>query len=455
MSDSPRADEGELSASPQKDPSVSANAESLRATAHRLIPGGCHTYAKGDDQYPANAPAFIARGSGCRVWDTDGREFIEYAMGLRTVTLGHAYAPVVEAAVRQMQLGTNFNRPAPIEVECAEALLGVLPHAQMVKFAKDGSTVVSAAVKLARAHTGRVKVAICTDHPFFSYNDWFMVTTGIPGGIPAEAAQETVSFRYNDLAGAEKVFAEHADDIACVVLEPGRTEEPVDGFLHRLRDLAHRHGALFILDETVAGFRWALGGGQEVYDVQPDLAAFGKALGNGFAVSALTGRREFMELGGLQHPRERVFLLSTTHGAETHALAAAAKVIEIYRREDVVGALDRQGRRLERGVRQAIAHHGLERHFTLAGRPCAMLYGTCDATGQPSAQFRTLFLQELIQRGVLAPSFMVSYSHDDATIDRTIESVAGALEIYRRALDDGVERHLVGPSVKSVYRRFN
>ena len=298
------------------------------------------------------------------------------------------------------------------------------PVREMVKFAKDGSTVVSAAVKLARAHTGRVKVAICADHPFFSYNDWFMVTTGIPGGIPAEAADETVSFRYNDLAGAERLFAEHADDIACVVLEPARTEEPVDGFLHRLRDLAHRHGALFILDETITGFRWALGGGQEVYDVQPDLAAFGKALGNGFSVSALTGRREIMELGGLQHARERVFLLSTTHGAETHALAAAAKVIEIYRREDVIGALDRQGRRLESGVRQAIAHHGLERHFTLAGRPCAMLYGTRDAAGQPSAQFRTLFLQELIRRGVLAPSFMVSYSHDDAD-DRPDDRVGG------------------------------
>jgi glutamate-1-semialdehyde 2,1-aminomutase len=434
---------------------TSAATEDLRARAHQAIPGGCHTYAKGDDQYPANAPAFIVRGTGCRVFDSDGREFIEYAMGLRSVTLGHAYAPIVEAAEQQMRLGTNFNRPAPIEVECAEALLRVLPHAEMVKFAKDGSTVVSAAVKLARAHTGRVTVAICADHPFFSYNDWFMATTGIPGGIPVEAVRETVSFRYNDIAGVERLFAERGREIACVVLEPGRTEEPANDFLQRLRELAHRHGALFILDETIAGFRWAIGGGQEVYDLQPDLAAFGKALGNGFAISALTGRREFMELGGLRDARERVFLLSTTHGAETHALAAAARVIQIYRDEDVIGTLNRQGRRLERGVRQAVAHHGLERNFTLAGRPCALLYAARDASGNPSAPFRTLFLQELIKRGVLAPSFMLSYSHDDATIDQTIESVAAALAVYRRALDEGVERYLVGPSVKSVYRRFN
>jgi glutamate-1-semialdehyde 2,1-aminomutase len=325
----------------------------------------------------------------------------------------------------------------------------------MVKFAKDGSTIVSAAVKLARAHTGRVKVAICADHPFFSYNDWFMVTTGIPGGIPADVAKETLTFRYNDLAGVERLFDEHPGEIACVVLEPARTEEPAEGFLHKLRELTHRHGALFVLDETITGFRWAIGGGQEVYDIAPDLAAFGKALGNGYSVSALTGRREIMELGGLHHGRERVFLLSTTHGAETHSLAAAAKVIEIYRKEDVIGALYRQGERLARGVRQVTTSLGLSGEFTLAGRPCALLYGTRDAAGLPSQAFRTLFLQELVKRGVLAPSFIVSYSHTDADIDKTIEAIVGALGVYRRALDDGIERFLVGASVKPVYRRFN
>lgn len=433
----------------------SGSAERLRERAHRAIPGGCHTYAKGDDQYPSNAPAFIVRGQGCRIWDVKGREYIEYGMGLRTVTLGHAYPAVVEAVARQMQLGTNFNRPSPIEVECAEALLAMLPRADMVKFAKDGSTVVSAALKLARAHTGRTKVAICADHPFFSYNDWFMVTTGIPGGIPPDVANETLTFRYGDLNGVERLFAEHPGEIACILLEPARTDEPTDGFLHKLRDLAHRHGALFVFDETVTGFRWAIGGGQEVYDLVPDLAAFGKALGNGFSISALTGKRELMELGGLRHVGERVFLLSTTHGAETHSLAAAVAVIDIYRSEDVIGTLYRQGDRLAHGVRQAVAALGLERHFTLAGRPCALLYGTRDSAGQPSQTFRTLFLQELVKRGVLAPSFIVSYSHTNADIDRTIEAVAGALGVYRRALDEGVEHFLVGPSVKSVYRRFN
>jgi glutamate-1-semialdehyde 2,1-aminomutase len=376
-------------------------------------------------------------------------------MGLRSVTLGHAYEPVVDAAIRQMRLGTNFNRPSPIEVECAEALLGVVKRADMVKFAKDGSTAVSAAVKLARAHTGRVKVAICADHPFFSYNDWFMVTTGIPGGIPAGTEAETLTFRYNDLASVERLFAEHPGEIACVILEPARTDEPSEDFLDRLKSISHREGALLVFDETISGFRWAIAGGQDVYDIAPDLAIFGKALGNGFSISALTGKREFMELGGLRHARERVFLLSTTHGAETHSLAAARAVIDIYRSEDVIGTLYRQGERLACGVRQVVKALGIDNKFTLAGRPCALLYGTRDGEGKPSQEFRTLFLQELIKRGVLAPSFIVSYSHSDGDIDRTIEAVAGALEIYRRALDEGVERYLVGPAVKPVYRRFN
>src|SRR5690606_6023463 len=285
--------------------------ESLQARAHRAIPGGCHTYAQGDDQYPEDAPGFIVRGKGCGVWDTRGREYIEYGMGLRAVTLGHAYEPVIEAAFAQARLGMNFNRPSPIEVEAAEALLSFLPRVDQVKFAKDGSTVLTAAVKLARAHTGRVKVAVCTDHPFFSYNDWFMVSTGVPGGIPANRKAETLGFKYNDLASVEKLFTEHPGEIACVLLEPERTAAPKDGFLHKLRDLAHRNGALFIIDEMVTGFRWHNGGAQEVYDVEPDLATFGKALGNGFPISALTGKREVMELGGLHHARERVFLLST------------------------------------------------------------------------------------------------------------------------------------------------
>lgn len=429
--------------------------ESLSDKAHRLIPGGCHTYAKGDDQFPSNAPRFLVRGKGCRVWDLDGREFIEYGMGLRAVTLGHAHPQVVAAAYAQMQLGNNFGRPAPIEVECAEALLDFLPRAQMVKFAKDGSTVNTAALKLARAYTGRPMVAICGDHPFFSYNDWFIGTTAMDGGILPEDKAFTLSFRYNNLDSLAALFAQHPDRIACVMLEAARTEEPRDNFLHQARELCHANGALFILDEMITGFRFDNGGAQQVYDIQPDLACFGKAMANGFSLSALVGRREIMELGGIRHPGKRVFLLSTTHGAEYPALAAAIETMNIYRREPVVARLYEAGDRLRRGVEQAAAAHGVADRFKIHGRSCSMLFATLDAAGKPSQPFRTLFLQELIKGGVIAPSFIVSYAHDDASIDRTVDVVDRALRVYRAALEEGVERYLVGPSVKPVYRSHN
>ncbi|MGH6612477.1 MAG: aminotransferase class III-fold pyridoxal phosphate-dependent enzyme, partial [Burkholderiaceae bacterium] len=239
--------------------------DALQQKAHRLIPGGCHTYAKGDDQYPAVAPKFLARGSGCRVWDTAGNEYIEYGMGLRAVTLGHAYQPVVEAATRQMLLGNNFTRPAAIEVECAEALLSLIKRADMVKFTKDGSAAVTAAVKLARAFTGRDFVAVCSDHPFFSYNDWFIGTTPIDAGIPAVNKSLTLAFRYNDLQSLRALFEKHPRQIACVLMEAARVEEPQGRFLHEVQALCRAHEALFILDETITGFRWHNGGAQHVY----------------------------------------------------------------------------------------------------------------------------------------------------------------------------------------------
>ncbi|MEU0559743.1 glutamate-1-semialdehyde 2,1-aminomutase [Dactylosporangium sp. NPDC006015] len=427
----------------------------LRPLAHAVIPGGAHTYAKGDDQFPEEAPGFIVRGSGCHVWDADGNEFVEYGMGLRSVTLGHGYAPVVEAAARQMADGLNFSRPATIELTAAERLRGALgvPD-RMVKFAKNGSDVTSAAVKLARAFTGRDLVAICADHPFFSTDDWFIGTTGMPGGIPGAVRDLTVRYRYNDLASVEALIAEHPGKISCLVQEVETTEPPAPGFLEGLRALCDRHGIVLIFDEIITGFRWHVRGASHVHGVRADLTSYGKALGNGFAVAALVGRPDIMELGGLRTDRERVFLLSTTYGADTHTLAATMAVLDVYEREPVIEHLHRQGRRLAEGVTAAAAAHGVQDFVGVAGRDSNLIYMTKDSDGERSQAFRTLFLQELVRRGVIAPSFVVSYSHTDADIDRTIEAVDGALAVYAKALSDGVDAYLVGRAVKPVFRPY-
>jgi glutamate-1-semialdehyde 2,1-aminomutase len=432
-----------------------ARSRELQLKAHRLIPGGCHTYAKGDDQYPAIAPGFIARGKGCHVWDVDGNEYTEYGMGNRCVILGHAFEPVVRAAQQEMLRGANFSRPAAIEVECAEQFLSMVDGAEMVKFSKNGSDVTSAAVKLSRAYTGREMVALCADHPFFSVDDWFIGTTAIDAGIPEGTKKLSATFRYNDLASVEQLFARYPNRIACVILEPAKYGDPQNQFLHRVRDLCHEHGAVFILDEMITGFRWHNGGAQKLYGIVPDLSTFGKALANGFALSALAGKRELMKRGGMCHDEERVFLLSTTHGAETHALAASIATMQTYEQEPVIETLDTQGRRLLTGLQQGIERHELTEYVQVIGPPCALVHVTSDAAKERSQEFRTLLMQELVRRGILATSLVVSYAHTDEDIDRTIEAWDEAMIVYGRALEDGVVKHLIGPASKSVYRKYN
>ena len=427
----------------------------LQKKSHDLIPGGCHTYAKGDDQYPLLAPGFIVRGKGCHVWDVDGNEYIEYGMGNRCVTLGHAYPAVVEAAQREMLNGSNFTRPAPIEVECAEEMLSLVDGADMAKFTKNGSDATTAALKLARAYTGRDLVAYCSDHPFYAINDWFIGTTPLDAGIPQAVKDLTLSFHYNDVESVRSLFEKYPGQIAALILEPAKYGDPVDNYLHEVQSLCKEHGALFILDEMLTGFRWHNGGAQKYYDIIPDLSTFGKALANGFSVSALVGKKEFMELGGLRHSKERVFLLSTTHGAETHSLAAAIATIRTYKREPVIETLCQQGMRLAEGLNQVIDQHGLTEHIKISGKPCNLVFATLDQAKQPSQWFRSLFLQEIIKRGVIGPSFVVSFSHTNEDIDVTIEAIDSALSIYQKALDEGVEKYLEGRPSQTVYRKYN
>ena len=428
--------------------------EALRPRLHAVIPGGAHTYAKCDDQYPEGMAPVIVRGQGCRVWDVDGNEFIEYGSGLRAVTLGHAFPPVVEAVRRQLEFGSNFVRPAAIELECAEMFLGLIGNADMVKFCKDGSDAVSGAVKLARAHTGRDLVAICGNHPFFSVDDWAIGVSAMPGGVPKATRSMTLKFNYNDLASLETLFEAHPGQIAAVLLEAEKETAPAPDFFPGLRALCDRYGAVFILDEMITGFRWHLGGAQHRYGITPDLSTFGKALANGFSVSALAGKRALMSLGGYDHDRERVFLLSTTHGAETHGLAAAMATMQVYQREPVIETLWSRGQRLADGLKAAAKDAGVESFVPILGQPCCLVFGSRDQDGQPSQPFRTLLMQEIIKRGVLGTSLVVNFSHGEAEIDRTIDVFSEAFGIYRKALDQGIDKYLCGRPVKPAIRQF-
>src|SRR5262249_55799380 len=225
--------------------------------------------------------------SGCRVWDLDGNEFIEFGSGLRSNLLGHGYEPVMEAVRIRLADGFSFVRPHRSELEAAQCLCRLIPRAEMVKFGLNGSDATTAAVRLARAATGRDLVAVCQDQPFFSTDDWFIATTQMSAGIPAAVTAMTLRFRYNDLAGLARLFESHPGQIAAVMMEAETTEPPAAGYFDGVRALCDQHGALLILDEIITGFRWHLRGAQTVYGIQPDLCTFAKGLANGFPVSAL------------------------------------------------------------------------------------------------------------------------------------------------------------------------
>ncbi|MEU4596567.1 glutamate-1-semialdehyde 2,1-aminomutase [Nocardia sp. NPDC023988] len=421
----------------------------IQARLHDLVPGGAHTYARGADQYPESMAPVLVRGKGARVWDADGNEFVEYGMGLRSVTLGHGYEPVLRAAVEAAADGMSFSRPTELELLAAQAFLDLVPGADMVKFAKNGSDTTTAAVRLARAVTGRTTVAVCAQ-PFFSVDDWFIGTTEMSGGIPAV---DTVTFPYNDLDALAAVLA--GETVAAVFLEAATAlAEPLPGFLEGVRALCDRHGTLLVFDEMITGFRWSAGGAQAVYGVTPDLSCWGKAMGNGFPLSALAGKREYMELGGLRTDRDRVFLLSTTHGPETASLAAFRAVVHAYRTEDPIARMEEAGRTLADRVNAVAAEHGITDHLQVRGRPSCLIFRTLDAEGLPSQAFRTLFLQELLEHGVLGQSFVTSAAHDAEAVDDTVSACARAAEVYRRAIERGsVDGLLRGRPVAPALRR--
>jgi glutamate-1-semialdehyde 2,1-aminomutase len=423
-------------------------------SVHDLIPGGAHTYSKGDDQFPANAPRFLERGEGAYVWDDNGNKFLDWTMGLRTITLGYGYKPVLDAAMEQMWKGSNFGRPSRIEGDTAQDLLSLVPRAEMVKFAKNGSNVTTAAVKLARAYTNREMVAICSDHPFFSFDDWFIGSTPCAAGVPQSTRDLTVGFRYNDLQSVERIFDEH-DDVACLIMEAATSEPPRNDFLQSVRELCRKHGSVFILDEMITGFRWHNGGAQTYFDIDADLSTFGKAMGNGFAIAAVAGKREIMQIGGLRHDTPRVFLLSATHGAENHALAAARAVIEAYREQPVVEQIWRAGRDLMAGLKAAAGDAGVGSHFETYGYPCSPYFVCKDEAGSASAGFRTLFLQEMVRQGVVINYIAPSIAHQAPEIEKTVEAARRSFAVYVRALNDGVDGFLEGPVVKPVFRVFN
>lgn len=422
----------------------------------KVIPGGAHTYSRGFDQYPINAPQILKRGKGAYIYDENENEFLDYGMALRAVNLGYANEEVNQAAIKQIGYGNNLTKPSLVELEAAELLVEMIDSVDMVKFTKNGSTATTAAVKLSRAFTGRTLIARCAEQPFFSYDDWFIGSTPITKGITSSDIANTKMFNYNNIKSLENLFNEYPNEIACVILEPAANEHPKDNFLHKVQELCRKYGAVFILDEMITGFRWHLKGAQHYYGIKPDLCTFGKAMANGFSVAAIAGKREIMELGSIEFEgRERLFLLSTTHGAEMSGLGAFVETMKFMKENSVVEHMWAYGAKLIEMMNTLAKKYGIEKNFVAGGIECSPYYLTFDKEGQNSLGLRTLFSQEMIKNGVLMPWIALSYAHGDKELEITRNALEKTFEVYKKAVDEGYDKYLIGNVIKPVFRKHN
>ena len=438
--------------------------DEYRAKIHQLIPGGCHTYSKGDDQFPILSPAAIVRGKGAHVWDIDSNMFLDCSMGLTSVSLGHAYEPVLDAVKSELENGVNFQRPSVLEKEMAETFLSLVPGHDRIKFSKNGSIVTTAAVKLARAKTGRKLVAFPGDHPFYSYDDWFIGSTPCDKGIPEEISNLSVTFKSCDLESLTALFKKYPIQIACVITEPEKNScgngctctIAVADYLRQAIDLCHENGALFIADEMVSGFKTDFPGTITKYNIVPDMATWGKGIANGFSFCALTGTKDVMDLGGIiNEGAEKVFLISTTHGGETHGLAAAIATIKEYEQKNVIAHNHQIGKKIIALAQQLIVENDLLDFVNVVPSQWMPVFIFKDQAKTPCQGFRTLFLQEMIKRGVLFQGIVVpSFSHTEEDCYYFAKAFNESLQVYKQALVQGYAAFLVGNPAKAVFRKY-
>ena len=409
-----------------------------------LIPSVTQTLAKGPGQWVKGiAPKYLVKGKGSHVWDVDGNEYIDYMMGVGPLSLGYAYPKVDDAIKKQLEDGITFSMMHPLEVEVAEMIRQIVPNAEAVRYSKTGADATSAAVRLARAYTGKNKILCCGYH---GWHDWYIAVTARNHGIPEAVQAISYTFNYNDIDSVKNSID---DDVAAVILEPVVFTEPKDNFLHKLADLCKEKNVVLIFDEMWTGFRMALGGAQEYFGITPDLATYSKAVANGMPISILTGKRKIMDLAD-----EDIFFY-TTFGGEALSLAATKATIEELRDKNVPKFLNDQGQKLKDGYNTIAQKFGMD--YTKAiGYNWRSMATFEEKAGDPLVQ-KSLMQQEMIKRGVLWQGFHnMSFSHSDIDVEYTLQALEESLSILKKAVQgNNLKEMLRGEPVQPVFRKVD
>lgn len=416
----------------------------LLTRAEKVIPLGSQTFSKSKIQYPSGAaPMFLTRGDGGRVWDVDGQRYVDLVCGLLPVVLGYR-DPDVDTAIRaQLENGIIFSLATELEVELAEKLVEIIPCAEMVRFGKNGSDATSAAVRLARAFTGRDHVIACGYH---GWQDWYVGATVRNKGVPVAVRELTHKVAFNNLDAVHNLLRQHADNVAAIMLEPLGADEPAPGYLESLKELAHKHGTLLVFDEMITGFRVSLGGAQAHYRVTPDLATFGKAMANGMPLSTVLGRADVMR------EMEEIFF-SSTFGGETLSLAAALAVIRKMQTQPVIETLWKTGAVLADGANRLIEDYRLSSSIQLKGIDPWKIINFVDTRGTRKEAIKTLFIKEMLRHGVLInATHNVCYAHDASDVHAVLAAWEKTLRTIAEEIGSGrLEQRLGVPVIMPVF----
>ncbi|MBW8000461.1 MAG: aminotransferase class III-fold pyridoxal phosphate-dependent enzyme [Planctomycetes bacterium] len=410
----------------------------------KVIPGATQTFSKGFNQFVEGvSPVYLERGKGSHVWDVDGNEYIDYIIALLPNILGYSYEAVNEAVRNQLEKGVSFSLPHPLEIQLAEKLIELIPCAEMVKFGKTGSDATSAAVRAARAYTEKDVILYCGYH---GWHDWHIGATSRNLGVPKAVSELTKSFVYNDIENLSELFETYKDQVAAVIMEPMNFFEPKAGYLQQVKDLCHQNDSLLIFDEIITGFRFSLGGAQEIFGVLPDLATYSKVLANGFPLSAVVGSRKVMEIF-------TDIFYSLTFGGETLSLAAAIATLHELETKNVIEHIHEQGQRIKDFVNQTASDLGIEDQVQCIGRPCFSLMKFSDSDGKDSIALRGLFQQEVVSQGILfLTTNNLSYGHSKEDVDKTMEAYGNALEVIKTALaEDDIGKHMLGKPIQPIF----
>ena len=402
--------------------------DNLNNLLHHYIPGGCHTYSKGTDQYLLQQVPTAVKSQGAWVHSVENKRYLDWCMGNRVICLGHSHQYVNKKVIRELQRGTNHTFPSILELQAAKYFVDELGLGEMVKFGKNGSDAVSAAIRLSRAYTGRSKVVICADQPFYSIHDWFIGSTASSSGVDLNTQVNVIKFEWNNIDSLREVIRKSSENIACLLLEVCKFDPPSPEFIEYLHTLQSKYGILLIADENINCMKFGIQGAHHFFNLRADLICYGKAISNGFSFSMLAGPRKIMDYGGTRSNLPKVFLLSQTHSSESTGIAAAMATCEYYLKNNVEKHIANIGCLLKKEVNELLGNSFLASKIYLGGLDQNPTWVTTLENDLNNLRLRSWLVKHMMNKKILVSWFTITHSHTPRHVKLTCDALQSLIK---------------------------